>query len=246
MKISSQNAEKNLDVLRSKYSWPENRPNFKTAEWNLDGGGREIITNRILKNETFIIVEIGVFLGSSVKKWLAVSPNVYVIAIDPWEGNWWAEYAEKNGRHELVEPFKKEDGPYLTFLSSFWEYKERVFPVRGTSPNKLYELFELGVCPDLIYFDSDKTGDDIEVAHRLFPSAILTGDDWNWGIEEGFPIRKAVRKFAKNHDYYVRSKRATWILDQNKYTLRDHINSSIGFISNSLFLLRSKLKRQKK
>jgi hypothetical protein len=233
-----------FEKLRSKYPWPVQRPDVNPTEWSLDGGGRELVSNRIPQQENFLIIEVGVFLGSSVKKWLAVSPKAHVIAIDPWEGMWWADYAAKNGRQELVEQFKKEDGPYLTFLSSLWEHKERVFPVRGVSPNKLYEIAELGVQPDLIYFDSDKSGDDIEAAHQLFPSAILTGDDWTWpGPDMEFPIRKAVRKFAKKHGYFVRSHNATWIVDQHPYTPADYMKKGIEGIKDLNIYIQSMMKR---
>jgi hypothetical protein len=218
---------KDIQVLSTKYAWPQEQPDFDPAEWVLDGGGKMLVVNKICKDRPFLIIEIGSFLGSSIKKWLAISPNVYVIAIDPWEGEWWADYARTHGRNELIDQFSRENGPYLTFLSSLWEYKERLFPVRGKSPEKLYELTELAIQPDLIYFDSDKIGTDIDIAHQLFPDAILTGDDWTWGIEQGYPIRKAVRAFAKKHrGYWIVSSRATWVLSPKPLKLYEIISSA--------------------
>lgn len=222
--------DKHIQVLSAKYAWPQVQPDFNPAEWVLDGGGKNLIVNKICKDRPFLIIEIGCFLGSSIKKWLAVSPNVYVIAIDPWEGEWWADYARTHGRDELIDQFSRENGPYLTFLSSLWEYKERLFPVRGISPEKLYELAGLAIQPDLIYFDSDKTGVDLEVAYQLFPEAILTGDDWSWGQEQGYPIRKAVRTFAKDrHGYQIVSNRATWKLEQGPLKLSERIYILMNF-----------------
>ena len=100
-----------------------------------------------------------------------------------------------------------------------------MFPVRGESPRKLNELADLGVRPDLIYFDSDKTGVDIEIAHQLFPDAILTGDDWTWGIEQGYPIRRAVKAFAREHyGFRVVSNRATWVLVQTPLRLSERLH----------------------
>ena len=129
-----------IHALKIEYPWPVVRPAFNPAEWMLDGGGKELIFKRIGKGEPFLVLEIGAFLGSSVKQWLAVSPNVYVIAIDPWEGEWWVGYARKHGRHSLAEQFSRENGPYLTFLSSLWGDKDRLFPVRGKSPEEIYAL----------------------------------------------------------------------------------------------------------
>lgn len=219
--------DENIQALSYKYAWPKVRPQFDPAEWALDGGGRELIFQKIRRDEPFLIIEIGVFLGSSVKQWLAVSPNVYVIGIDPWgvEGDGWVESARRNGRESLAEQFSRESGLYMTFLSSMWGFKERLFPVRGKSPEKLYELAELNIKPDLIFFDSDKTGVDIEVAHQLFPDAILTGDDWTWDEEQGYPIRAPVRAFSAKHDYRVVCNLATWVLVPRPLNLTEKINN---------------------
>jgi hypothetical protein len=219
-----------IQLLETKYTWPQVRPGFSPAEWVLDGGGKELVVNRIAKDEPFLIVEIGCFLGSSIRKWLAVSPSVYVVAIDPWEeGAFWVDYARMHGRESLAEQFARENGVYLTFLSSLWRYRDRLFPARGRSPEELYKLAELGIRPDLIYFDSDKEGKDIEVAHQLFPDAILTGDDWTWGREEGYPIRGSVRAFARDHGYQLVSSRSTWALVQDPLKFSERMYNATSF-----------------
>lgn len=231
-----------IQILRDRYSWPKECPTFPSAEWDLDGGGRDLIINRIAKNRRFLVLEIGSFLGSSLKKWLSVSPNVFVIAIDPWKGDWWADYARNHGREELSHQFSQEEGPYLTFISSLWDYRNRIFPVQGRSPDKLYELAELAIQPDLIYFDSDKSGADIEVAYQLFPDAILTGDDWTWGIETGYPIRKAVKAFINKHnEYRIICDRATWVLTKGPIVWKEKINMIVGLAGD----LRRMIKRKK-
>jgi hypothetical protein len=212
-----------IQILKATYPWPQKRPDFRPEHWLLDGGGKDLILSRIGRGATFLILEIGSFLGSSIKIWLNASPNVYVIAIDPWEGEWWIEYAKTHGRHQLAEQFSWNNGPYLTFLSSLWDYQDRLFPVQGKSPDKLYELENLGIIPDLIYFDSDKTGVDIEIAHQLFPDALLTGDDWTWGIEQGYPIRVPVNEFCRNNGYKVIAKKATFILSKCPLKLSEHL-----------------------
>jgi hypothetical protein len=219
-----------IQALNTEYAWPKVRPAFSPEEWVHDGGGKELVINRIGKGEPFLVLEIGAFLGSSVKQWLAVSPNVYVIAIDPWAGEWWANYALVHGRNSLAAQFARENGPYLTFLSSLWEFKERLFPVRGVSPEKLHDLARLGIRPDLVYFDSNKTGEDIEVAHKLFPGAILTGDDWTWGLEQGYPIREPVRAFASKYNYRIVSSRATWVLVQEPLKMSENINNLASIV----------------
>lgn len=207
--------------LRKHFSWPQNKPDFNEVEWQLDGGGKHLVCNQITVDKPFLIIEIGSFLGSSIKIWLNKSPNVYVISIDPWEDGWPEDYAKEHGRDNVGLQFSRKDGLYMTFLSSLWEYKNQIFPVRGKSPDKLYELSEMGIEPDLLYFDSDKVGDDIQIAHELFPNAIITGDDWSWGINEGYPIRKAVKTFIKNNNYKVVSYKATWIIKQSQLSFKE-------------------------
>ena len=84
------------------------------------------------------------------------------------------------------------------------------------SPEELYRLHEFGVCPDIVYFDSTKVLDDLPVAEQLFPEAILCGDDWSWGAEEGFPVQRAVHAFCDAHDYSVVAESATWYLTRDR------------------------------
>jgi hypothetical protein len=51
-----------------------------------DDGCRELIIERAKETNVRVIVEIGVFTGGSVLRWLNDLPDVIVIGIDPW--NW--------------------------------------------------------------------------------------------------------------------------------------------------------------
>jgi hypothetical protein len=235
--------DNDVRVLRTQYAWPDEPPDFEPAEWPLDGGGKQLVLDRIERGQQFLIVEIGCFLGSSIKQWLAASPKVSVIAIDPWEdGTWWADYARKHGRDSLAEQFERGDGPYFTFLSSMWDQRDRLIPVRGTSPEKLYELAALNIRPNLIYFDSDKHGADLEVAHALFPDAILTGDDWTWGREQGYPMRRAVKSFARRHNYNVIASRATWALTQDSLTASEQVGNVRSRVRDLARTVKGKIK----
>ena len=93
------------------------------------------------------------------------------------------------------------------------EFKDRFVPFKGYSPLALQELHEMGVKLDIIYIDAMKIEDDLVAANKLFPNAVLCGDDWTWGEDEGFPMRKAVTNFANNNGYRIKAKRATSILE---------------------------------
>jgi len=215
-----------LHRLREKHPWPANRPTVLPTTWNDDGGGREMLTDLIVERNVSIILEIGVFFGGSARTWLNASPNVTVIGVDPWQGSpWWSLYAKQKRRFNLVEQLELEEGPYETFLASNWDFRDRMIAVRGTSPGAVQDIFAIGVVPDLIYLDSDKTGLEIEICHRLFPNAIISGEDWWWGTDrwrdpdDGYPIRKPVREFCRQHNFYLKTKSHTWLIDDRPSSL---------------------------
>jgi hypothetical protein len=204
-----------LGGLRDRYPWPATRPSVAPIDWSLDGGGRGLVTDCIVRRRVRIVLEIGAFLGGSTKLWLAVAPDVTVIALDPWEGSW-TNFAIASGKPEFAAQLAAEDAGYQTFLANLWEHRDRVIPLRGKSPEKLYELHTLGVAADLVYLDSDKSGAELEICRALFPQAILTGDDWTYGPGEGYPIRAPVHAFCRRHNCHVRTKMATWVIKNGR------------------------------
>ncbi|MEO1525469.1 MAG: hypothetical protein AAFX06_08530 [Planctomycetota bacterium] len=211
----STNQQAVLESLATQYPWPEARPDFFPIHWSLDGGGRWMVEKKLRRKTFNVVLEIGSFLGGSIRNWLNASPDVTVVAVDPWPECDVANYARKHGRSEAEAcQLEREDGFYKTFLSNLWEHRERVIPVRDYSPGILTELSAAGLRPDLIYLDSDKTGIEIELCHELFPGAVMTGDDWHWKNEAGeYPIREPVERFCAAHDRYLKNENATWLID---------------------------------
>ena len=214
--------EKQLDILRDKYPWPDERPDFDPINWSLDGGGRWLVTEKIQRKECAVVLEIGSFLGGSVKSWLNASPDVVVVAIDPWpETLDLSDYAQKNNKGpKAISQLGRHDGFYQTFLANLWDHRDRVIPVREYSPAIHHELASIGLQPDLIYLDSDKVGTEIEICHDLFPSAVMTGDDWCWSDESGnFPIREPVQNYCDEHGLHLKVENATWLIDRDPPSL---------------------------
>jgi hypothetical protein len=219
------NFQSSLNELRMRYPWPLKRPYDDLVGWPLDGGGRQLVTKLIQKKNLSLQVEIGTFLGDSAKKWLDSHPALILICVDPWEGSdYWVDYARKHNREDLANIFKEPDGIYHAFLSLMWNYRERIIPVKGYSPEKLYELHDLGVFPEIFYLDGTKTGDELDVCESLFPNAIITGDDWTWSNGEGYPIRETVKGFANKNGYLYQAFRATWLLKRPPFSLRDYVD----------------------
>ena len=204
-----------IECLRKQFPWPERRPDARPVPWSLDGGGRELVVDLIRRDDVKVLLEIGSFLGGSTRVWLDASPELVVIAVDPWKGDW-GEFARRNGYDDCVEQLSRVDGGYETFLTNLWDHRERIIPVRGLAPAILHEVHAAGVSPDLIYIDSDKSGRELSTCQRLFPASLLTGDDWTWGADEGYPMRPPVMRVAEESGLFLRTKMATWVLDDRR------------------------------
>ncbi len=217
-----------LRLLRQRYRWPITRPNLDPIDWSLDGGGRWMVSELIQRNEINLILEVGSFLGGSIRKWLAASPTVNVVAVDPWPACGDLEqFAREQGQSEATaQQLGRENGFYQTFLANLWDNQDRVIPVRECAPAILYELSAIGLAPDLIYLDLDPVGNEFELCHQLFPNAIMTGDNWHWRNESGeSPIRKPIYDFCQTHSRYLKVERATWIIDHEPPSLAFQIRS---------------------
>lgn len=219
-----------LGKVQQEYPWPNECPQRRTVAWSLDAGGRRLITRLIRDRSVRLVVEIGAFLGGSVKTWLEASPQLVVVAIDPWPGGaWLGKFAREHAQPDWVvdQLVAGDDAHYETFLANLWEKRDRVVPVRGLALEVLPRLAELGLCPDLIYLDADKTGGELECCRALFPAALLSGDDWFmgrdqfWRADEGYPIRKSVREYCRQHGGFLKVDRHTWLIDRERPTWSD-------------------------
>ncbi len=176
------------------------------------------------------MVEVGVLYGGSALQWLRHKQDLTVVGVDPWEFDaeqvkyWWM-YRAAYGLHNLdqggmsdelfLRQLLRPDAAFYATLSNLWDYRDRFVPVRGRSPEMLHELHELGLVPDLVYFDSDKELLDLWDCNALWPSAIICGDDWTWSpIDQPdvYPVQDVIRRFASERQLVVRSNEATWCL----------------------------------
>lgn len=170
-----------------------------------------------------LVVEIGAFVGGSVRQWLSVSPDVVVVAIDPWpqiEGPHAFYDGHPVGRvhaRQLREP----EGLFHAFLATLWEDRERVIPVRGTGDRMLPALHALGVRPDLIFIDADKQAAEIALCDELFPEALVSGDDWLWCDGKRFPSQQPVRDSARRRGRVLKVVSNTWLIDDRPWSLAE-------------------------
>lgn len=212
-----------LSNLIKKYPFP-NVNQVDSYSFELFGGGRELILDTIKAKNIKLMVEMGCFLCGSSVQWLEKTENLTVIGVDPWEDDFASMVEYYNAKTAFKGCFKKikdiqafigsvrQHGPYISALANVKKYRDRFIPVKGYSPQVLYELHGMKVRPEIIYFDSNKSLSYMDVCWQLFPHAILCGDDWTWGADRGFPVQAKVNDFCQRHGFSVRSKLSTWML----------------------------------
>ena len=213
-----------LTRLKKEYPWPKIQPSCTHLHWSLDGGGKELVSKIIKEKNSKVLLEIGVFFGGSLKTWLDTNPTITTVAVDLWDNDrWWAEYAKAHGRESFYDQLAAKNGPFNTFLATMWDYQNRIIPVRARWEESLPDLHRLGLQPDIIFIDADKAGNILELCSQLFPNAVIAGDDWNWGDEEGYPMRTLVRQFARKNGLWVKQRGETWVLTENLPSVHDFI-----------------------
>jgi hypothetical protein len=215
-----------LERLRRAFPWPAVRPAVEPSRRGWDGGGRHLVTEAIAAHGVRLVLEVGSFLGLSARTWLDSCPDLTVICLDPWPDLDVRQW----GLHDWPELFDRK--LYDVFLSSCWPYRERIIPYRGTSPAALRDLRARGVVPDLVYLDGDHSYQavttELTTCRRLFPEALLCGDDWTWTAEHFPPhsVREAVQDFAAGHGLEVVADGNTWRLDRRPGAARPVARSS--------------------
>lgn len=226
--FSRQEPDTAFKTLQKQTKWPDIR-RVERYPFSLDGGGRDLIVNRLARLEAPLMLELGSQLGGSTHHWLASHPKLKVIAVDRWPDDgkivetlerydqdpvFQPSFADIKDRAAFIEQVRKR-GYYRQACANIAPFAERCVPYRSASSEALVDLAkEHRVKPDLVYFNTASSADQLSEVHRRFPKAILSGNNWNWGADEGYPIRAEVQKFAKQHGFSVRAERANWIVEK--------------------------------
>ena len=212
------------EAVRERFPWPKLPEGTQTWVANMDGGGRSLVGELLDRPKVDTMLEVGSFLGGSTLRWLASSPRLELVAVDPWRlvrvgdyvasGETWFPWSKPSP--ELVEQLNTPDGFYYTFLANLRLFADRMVPVRGGA-ERLEELHELGLRPKLIYIDAGKKRRELDLCRRLWPEAILSGDDYWWRDDSGaYRMQRHVQDFAREHGLRVRHRRQTWLLRSSR------------------------------
>ena len=168
----------------------------------LDGGGKELVDSEILKIENLIILEVGVFFGGSAERWLSLSSRIQMIGIDLFGEGW----------EKIIQRYQDEDLPWMRKVLSKVDDVETLkeslrvhgassccianlsrfgnrFKVVKSDFEKLASKLRMLCTPDIVYLDADKSYELLNTAYQYFPNAVLCGDDWTWGKDQGFPMQ---------------------------------------------------------
>jgi hypothetical protein len=189
--------------LAAHFPWPAASPEVPTPAgplgWLSDGAAA--VLRGELTPATRVVVELGSWLGMSTRFIADCAPCATVIAIDHWQGS--AEH------HELAECRSMLPWLFENFLAMNWSYRHRVIPLKMTSIEGLEVVAAHKVVPDLIFMDADHRYeallDDLNSASRLFPDAVLVGDDL-----ELSEVRRAVSDFASQRHLLVQVVGENW------------------------------------
>jgi predicted O-methyltransferase YrrM len=139
-----------------------------------------------------IVIELGCWLGKSTRHIASIIPlDGVVFAVDHWLGS--SEHQDSSDLPALYEQF----------LSNVVHANltEKIIPIKLTTLDAVEGFYKNKIVPDLVYVDASH--DEASVYADLqayFPlvkgHGVLCGDDWGWGGALGFPVCKAVHRFA--------------------------------------------------
>jgi predicted O-methyltransferase YrrM len=182
--------------LAEAHAWPKQRPEDAAPgqEQGWLGEGTEVMLSRVLSPATHLVVELGAWLGLSTRFIASHAPNAVVVSVDHWKGS--PEHLN-DPRYQRLLPRLFE-----TFQARCWDYRERIVPLRVSSLDGLRAVAEAGLQPDVVYVDAEHSFEavsaELALARRLFPRAVLTGDDYDWT-----GVRDAVIDFARRQGMVV-------------------------------------------
>lgn len=208
--------------LWERYPWPDRPPVPDAPRTGRDSSGFTLLQDalrRVSKRHP-VIMEIGAEFGGSTRKFLGFG-DTFVVSVDPWPDSY------RGGSFPELRPFLGgERGMFELFQTFTFDYRDRLATVREYSPAGPLVVRDAGVEVDLVYIDGDHRYDpvmrDLTIVGALFPSAVITGDDWLFDPShkkyEGIrlPVQTAVRRYAAVNNIEVETDGDTWLLDPSK------------------------------
>jgi len=200
----------------------------------LDGGGREIILSLLNASSSgfpVLLIEVGIFMGGSALTWLQ-RKNLYYYGVDisaEDANDWRARYIEsekwlkfwfdenKDASKQYLANLGQQNGYKYTLESTLWQHRHRTLLHFDGCPRGLQPLIDCFMHGDrnvqvVFYLDSDKEYYEMYLIYLLWPSALITGDDWTFG--DG-TVQVKLCTLSKRLDLTIFEKDATWVALKN-------------------------------
>ena len=178
-----------LQRLASRYPWPQVCPKnpFDRRGWFAETHRQALM--RFLPERPALILEIGSFLGASLRFMMEIRPGSFFISVDPFS-------IVRHGPAGIrVHDFRDN------FYVNCWNYRDRLIAVPKESADALPELRELGVRPDVVYIDGQHNYAavlrDARLTLSLNPDALLIGDDYSDPESVACGLQLAVKQLAQ-------------------------------------------------
>jgi hypothetical protein len=152
-----------------------------------------------------LIVEVGAWLGRGTRQILDAVPESVVVSVDHWQGG--PEHQPGKAFHDPVLPVLFE-----TFHRNLWDVRDRVVSVRRSSVQGMEALAPFAAAVDLVYIDACHLEADVladvATALRVFPNAVVCGDDYDWRKANG--VFRAVEEQALRTGHCVSTHQRFW------------------------------------
>lgn len=192
-----------LQALRQEFPWPVARPTVEKPTQHLgwlNASARQMLAKE-LSGATKVVVELGAWLGMSTRYLADRAPNATILTVDHWKGS--LEHHEHAGWQTALPQL------YDKFITSCWDYRERVIPLKMDVLDGLRLLASRGVSPELIYVDAEHeaeaVGRQLRLCAELFPNAVLAGDDFDFA-----GVKDAVESFSQEARYQLETTGGKW------------------------------------
>lgn len=166
----------------------------------------EFAINEALKRKPKVFCELGVWYGKS-SEYILNNSDSYLISVDVWEQE--AYWYKDHGVYDMVQKYPL----YQTFLSNFYEFKDRLIPYKQNDLIALQEFYDNGVIIDAFYLDTthiyQDTITELELIIKLYPNAFICGSDYTHSGEHS-GCGKAIDEIAKKYNKKFKNRGRGW------------------------------------
>ena len=177
---------------------------------------QEVIEKIVKEQNVHVVIELGSWLGKSTRHIASTLPEDGVVyAVDHWQGS-----PEHHQETFDYFPEMKTILPvlYEQFLSNVIHAKltHKIIPWKMSTDEAIKRFHAEQIRPDLIYVDAAHDEESVyKDLCNYYPlvkeHGTMCGDDWGWGEEQGFPVRRAVERFAKEHHLQIDLYANNWV-----------------------------------